>query len=56
KKKNYDGYSIRTVMKHYLSFLKATLGGMDKYPEMKEHYLIMDNAPIDSSSDIEKYI
>ncbi|KAG1179640.1 hypothetical protein G6F71_000853 [Rhizopus microsporus] len=51
-----DGYSIGTVTGHYLSFLKATLDEMDKYPEMKGHYLVMDNAPIHSSTDIGKYI
>ncbi|KAG1503159.1 hypothetical protein G6F52_012303 [Rhizopus delemar] len=49
-------YSIGTVTGHYLSFLKATLDEMDKYPEMKGHYLVMDNAPIHSSTDIGKYI
>ncbi|KAG1454782.1 hypothetical protein G6F46_008467 [Rhizopus delemar] len=34
----------------------ATLDEMDKYPEMKGHYLVMDNAPIHSSADIRKYI
>lgn len=29
---------------------------MDKYPEMKGHYIVMDNAPIHSSTDIDKYI
>lgn len=51
-----DGYSVGTVTGHYLSFLKATLDEMDKYPEMKGHYLVMDNAPIHSSIDIGKYI
>ncbi|KAG1298400.1 hypothetical protein G6F66_001759 [Rhizopus arrhizus] len=46
----------RTVTGHYLSFLKATLDEMDKYPEMKGHYLVMDNAPIHSSTDIGNYI
>lgn len=41
---------------NYLSFLKVTLGEMDKYPETKRHYLIMDNVPIHSSTDIGKYI
>ncbi|KAG1442606.1 hypothetical protein G6F56_010995 [Rhizopus delemar] len=45
-----------TVTVHYLSFLKATLNEMDKYPEMRGHYLVMDNAPIHSSTDIGKYI
>ncbi|GAN11278.1 conserved hypothetical protein [Mucor ambiguus] len=51
-----DGYSIGTVTGHYLSFLKATLDEMNKYPEMKGHYLVMDNAPIHSSTGIGKYI
>ncbi|KAG0738395.1 hypothetical protein G6F57_010293 [Rhizopus arrhizus] len=51
-----DGYSTGTVTGHYLSFLKATLDEMDKYPEMKGHYLVMDNAPIHSSTDIGKHI
>ncbi|KAI9267180.1 hypothetical protein EDC94DRAFT_494243, partial [Helicostylum pulchrum] len=51
-----DGYSIGIMTGHYLSFLKATLDEMDKYPEMKGHYLVMDNAPIHSSIDIGKYI
>jgi hypothetical protein len=51
-----DGYSIGTVTGHYLSFLKATLDEMDKDLEMKGHYLVMDNAPIHSSTDIGKYI
>ncbi|RCH89437.1 hypothetical protein CU097_009794 [Rhizopus azygosporus] len=51
-----NGYSIGTVTGHYLSFLKAALDEMDKYPEMKGHYLVMDNAPIHSSADIGKYI
>ncbi|CEG82453.1 hypothetical protein RMATCC62417_16522 [Rhizopus microsporus] len=51
-----DGYSIGTVTGHYLSFLKATLDEMNKYPEMKRPYLVMDNAPIHSSTDIRKYI
>ncbi|KAG1617393.1 hypothetical protein G6F46_004708 [Rhizopus delemar] len=46
----------RTMAGHYLSFLKAILDEMDKYPEMKGHYLVMDNAPIHSSTDIGKYI
>lgn len=51
-----DGYSIGTVTGHYLSFLKATLDEMDTYPEMKGHYLVIDNAPIHSSIDIGKYV
>ena len=50
------GYSTGVVTGHYLSFLKATLDEMDMYPEMKGYSLVMDNAPIHSSIDIEKYI
>jgi hypothetical protein len=40
----------------YFSLLKATLDEMDRYPEMRGHYLVMDNAPTHSSTDIGKYI
>ncbi|KAG1451367.1 hypothetical protein G6F46_008779 [Rhizopus delemar] len=60
KRRNFgrktDGYSIGTVTGHYLSFLKTTLDEMNKYPEMKGHYLVMDNAPIHSLTDIGKHI
>jgi hypothetical protein len=47
KKKKADGYiSSGTVAGHYISFLKMTLDKMDKYPYMKGHYIVMDNAPI----------
>ncbi|KAG1140234.1 hypothetical protein G6F37_007192 [Rhizopus arrhizus] len=45
-----------TVTGHYVSFLKATMDEMDKYPHMKDHYLVMDNAPIHTSIDIAKYV
>ena len=48
--------STGTVTGHYISVLKETLDEMDKYPQMKGHYLIMDNAPIHTSTDIAKYI
>jgi transposase len=35
-----------TVINHYVNFIKDILAEMDKFPEMKGHYLIMDNAPI----------
>ncbi|KAL1936709.1 hypothetical protein VTP01DRAFT_843 [Rhizomucor pusillus] len=60
KKRKRGGYaelmSTGTVTGHYLSFLKATMNEMDKYPHMKGHYLVMDNAPIHTSNDIAKYI
>ncbi|CAO3688188.1 unnamed protein product [Rhizopus microsporus] len=40
-----EGYiSSGTVTGHYLSFLKMTLDEMDKHPQMKDHYIVMDNA------------
>lgn len=41
---------------HNLSFLKATLNEMEKYPDMKGHYFVMDNVPIHSSADVGKNI
>ncbi|CEP15814.1 hypothetical protein [Parasitella parasitica] len=35
-----------TVTNHQVYFIKEVLAEMDKFPEMKGHYLIMDNAPI----------
>ncbi|KAG1135061.1 hypothetical protein G6F37_007927 [Rhizopus arrhizus] len=35
-----------TVTNHYVNFIKDVLAEMDKFPEMKGQYLIMDNAPI----------
>lgn len=45
-----------TVTDHYLSFLKATMDAMDKFNNMKEHYLVMDNAPIYKAETISRYI
>ncbi|KAG1163202.1 hypothetical protein G6F37_001443 [Rhizopus arrhizus] len=51
------GYvSKGTVTGHYISFLKATMDEMGRYPHMKGHYLVMDNAPIHTLVDIAKYV
>lgn len=44
------------VTKHYVNFIKDILAEMNKFPEIKEHYLIMDNAPIHVSKIIGKMI
>jgi transposase len=28
---------------------------MDKYPNIKDHYIVMDNAPIHTNKNIKKY-
>ncbi|KAL1934995.1 hypothetical protein VTP01DRAFT_4135 [Rhizomucor pusillus] len=60
KKRKREGHadltSTGTATGHYLSFLKVTMDEMDKYPQMKGHYLVMDNAPIHKSDDISKYV
>lgn len=48
--------STGTVMRHFINFLKDTLDEMDNHPEMKSHYLVMDNTPIHKADDIAKYI
>lgn len=48
--------STGNVTGHYISFLKDTMSEMDKYPEMKGRYLVMNNAPIHKAVDIVKYI
>jgi transposase len=57
KKRKTDGYiSSGTVTSHYISFLKMTLDEMNKYPHMKGHYIVMNNAPIHTNENIKKYI
>ncbi|KAG1041836.1 hypothetical protein G6F25_003635 [Rhizopus arrhizus] len=60
-KKRKRGYGVGqmskgTVMEHYISFLKATMNKMDRFPHMKGHYIVMDNAPIHTSENIAKYV
>jgi transposase len=45
-----------TVTGHYFNFIAKTLDVMDRHPEFKENYLVMDNAPIHKHTDIRKYI
>ncbi|KAG1137510.1 hypothetical protein G6F38_011255 [Rhizopus arrhizus] len=45
-----------TVTNHYVNFIKDILAEMDTFPEMKGHYLIMDNAPIHTSKIIGEMI
>lgn len=45
-----------TTAGHYLRFLRETLNIMDKHDQIKGFYLIMDNAPIHSSKQIEEII
>lgn len=47
KKPSFGG----TNSGHYLNFIKKTLDQMDKYPEMKRSYLVMDNLPIHDKKD-----
>lgn len=56
KKRKLDTYRKGTAMGYYLSFFKATLDEMDKHPEMKEHYLVRNNVPVHSLTDIGKCI
>jgi transposase len=45
-----------TVTGHYMRFIHKTMIEMDKFPAMKGFYIIMDNAPIHTSNEIEKMI
>lgn len=51
-KKNKDG----AVTGHYFNFAVHILNAMDQYGEFKGHYIVMDNAPIHTSKDIQLYI
>lgn len=53
KRKLAGGAKVQTkgtITNHYLRFIDDILEEMDKYPEMKGHYLLMDNAPIHTSN------
>jgi hypothetical protein len=45
-----------TVTGHYILFLQKTMNCMDQFPEMKEFYIVMDNAPIHTADEIEEMI
>jgi hypothetical protein len=47
KKRSFGG----TNSGHYLNFIKKTIDYLDKYPEMKGFYLVMDNSPIHDKKD-----
>ncbi|KAG1441279.1 hypothetical protein G6F56_011556 [Rhizopus delemar] len=41
-----------TVTGHYLRFISKALDEMDKFPDMKNFYIVMNNVPIHTSKDI----
>lgn len=45
-----------TVTGHYMRFVSKTLDEMDKFPEMTNFYIVMDNAPIHTSHEITRMI
>ena len=45
-----------TVTGHYFNFIAKTIDILDKHPQFKGHYLVMDNAPIHTNEDIRKYV
>lgn len=65
KKRKIDGSNekasivnakVGTVTDHYFNFIAKTLDILDKHPQFKGHYLIMDNAPIHTNEDIRKHV
>lgn len=45
-----------TVTGHYFNFLSSTMDIMDTHEQFKGNYLIMDNAPIHTNTEIQKYV
>lgn len=45
-----------TVAGHYSRFLSKMMDEMDRFPEMTNHYIVMDNAPIHGNKEIEEII
>lgn len=60
KKRKVNGAAARrtigTVTGYYFNFIASTLDILDKHEEFKGNYIVMDNAPIHTAEDIEKYI
>lgn len=52
KKKKSGG----TETGHYVRFLEKCMDRMDLYPELKDHYIVMDNAPIHTADRIDEMI
>ncbi|KAG2200906.1 hypothetical protein INT47_003141 [Mucor saturninus] len=48
--------TVGTVTGHYFNFVAKTIDIMDQHEQFKDFYLIMDNAPIHTAKDIERYI
>ncbi|CEG71152.1 hypothetical protein RMATCC62417_06935 [Rhizopus microsporus] len=64
KKRKAEGGSVQVVNKgkgdtvtgHYFNFVAATLDVLDRHEQFKGHYIVMDNTPIHTHLDIQKYI
>ncbi|KAG2203597.1 hypothetical protein INT47_011691 [Mucor saturninus] len=52
KKKKSGG----TETGHYVRFLEKCMDKMDLYPELKGHYIVMNNAPIHTADRIDEMI
>jgi len=48
--------SVGTVIGHYFNFVAKAMDIMDQHEQFKDSYLIMDNAPVHTAKDIERYI
>ncbi|KAK4521269.1 uncharacterized protein ATC70_011883 [Mucor velutinosus] len=48
--------TVGTVTGHYFNFIAKTIDTMDQHEQFKDFYLVMDNAPIHTAKDIERYI
>ncbi|KAK4510120.1 ribosomal protein S5 [Mucor velutinosus] len=48
--------TVGTVTGHYFNFIAKTIDIMDQHEQFKDFYLVMDNAPIHTAKDIERYI
>ncbi|OAD73823.1 hypothetical protein PHYBLDRAFT_64777 [Phycomyces blakesleeanus NRRL 1555(-)] len=48
--------SKETITGHYMNFIQKTMNEMDCIPEMKGYYIVMDNAPIHTSNEIDTIV
>ncbi|KAG1169834.1 hypothetical protein G6F46_009275 [Rhizopus delemar] len=48
--------TVGTITGHYFNTIASTLNMMDQYEDFKDHYLIVDNAPIHEHKNIKFYV
>lgn len=48
-----DGKKKNTAIGHHVEFLDKTMDEMDCFPELKSHYIVINNAHIHTAKEID---